>query len=187
MTPEQYAALPDELTLREVRVRVTQRGFRPKEILVVTSLLDPVQYPAAEIAKLYRRRWQAELNLRSLKIELQMDHLRCKTPHRARNEFYMHLLAYNLIRQTLADAAASAEVEPWTISFKGALQTMNHLLPTLHTNISLDDWCTTVLTAIATHHIADRPDRFEPRVKKRRGKTYSLMIKPRAEYKKRAA
>lgn len=187
MTPEQYAALPDELTLREVRVRVTQRGFRPKEILVVTSLLDPVQYPAEEIAKLYRRRWQAELNLRSLKIELQMDHLRCKTPHRARNEFYMHLLAYNLIRQTLADAAASAEVEPWTISFKGALQTMNHLLPTLHTNISLDDWCTTVLTAIATHHIADRPDRFEPRVKKRRGKTYSLMIKPRAEYKKRAA
>jgi hypothetical protein len=187
MTPEQYAALPDELTLREVRVRVTQRGFRPKEILVVTSLLDPVQYPAAEIAKLYRRRWQAELNLRSLKIELQMDHLRCKTPHRARNEFYMHLLAYNLIRQTLADAAASAEVEPWTISFKGALQTMNHLLPTLHTKVSLDDWCTTVLTAIATHHIADRPDRFEPRVKKRRGKTYSLMIKPRAEYKKRAA
>jgi hypothetical protein len=185
MTPEQYATLPDELTLREVRVRVTQRGFRPQQVLVVTSLLDPVQYPAEEIAGLYRRRWRAELNLRSLKIELQMDHLRCKTPHRVRNEFYMHLLAYNLIRQTLAEAATSAEVQPWTISFKGALQTMNHLLPILHTNVSLDDWCTTVLTAIATHHIADRPDRYEPRVKKRRGKTYSLMIKPRAEYKKR--
>ena len=187
MTPEQYAALPGELTLREVRVRVTQRGFRPKQVLVVTSLLDSVQYPAPKIAELYRRRWQAELNLRSLKIELQMDHLRCKTPHRVRNEFYMHLLAYNLIRQTLAHAAASAEVEPWTISFKGTLQTMNHLLPTLHTHVSLDDWCTTVLAAIATHRIADRPDRFEPRVKKRRAKTYSLMIQPRAEYKKRAA
>lgn len=187
MTKEQYDALPSELTLRELRVRVTQRGFRAKEILVVTSLLDPEQYPAADINELYRRRWQAELNLRSLKIVLQMDHLRCKTPHRVRNEFYMHLIAYNLIRQTVAAAANSAQIEPWTISFKGALQTMNHLLPVLHTSIATDDWCTTVLVAVATHRIADRPDRFEPRVKKRRDKTYSLMIKPRAEYRKHAA
>jgi hypothetical protein len=187
MTKEQYDALPAELTLREVRVRVTQRGFRCQEILVVTSLLDPQEYPASEIAALYRRRWQAELNLRSLKIDLEMDHLRCKTPHRVRNEFYMHLVAYNLIRQTMAAAADSAQIEPWTVSFKGALQTMNHLLPVLYTGLATDDWCTAVLTAIATHRVADRPDRFEPRVKKRRGKTYSLMIKPRAEYKRLAA
>jgi hypothetical protein len=187
MTEEQYASLPLELTLREVRVRVTQRGFRTKEIIVITSLLDPQEFSAQEIGELYRRRWQAELQLRSLKIVLQMDHLRCKTPHRVRNEFYMHLVAYNLIRQTVAVAAHHAQLEPWTISFKGALQTLNHLLPILDTRATTDDWCTALLDAIATHRIADRPDRIEPRVLKRRGKTYSLMIKPRAEYKRLAA
>lgn len=91
MTTEKYVPLPDELKLREVRVRVTQRGFRPQEVLVVRSLLDPVQCLAAEIAELH--------------------HLRCMTPHRMRSEFYMHLLAYNLIRLTLADAVRSAEVQ----------------------------------------------------------------------------
>jgi IS4 transposase len=93
MSKEQDDALPAELTLREVRVVVHQKGFRTKELIVVTTLLEAEQYSAAEIAILYRRRWQAELNLRSLKIVLQMDHLRCKTPHRVRNEFYMHLVA----------------------------------------------------------------------------------------------
>jgi hypothetical protein len=187
MSKEQYDALPAELTLREVRVRVKQRGFRCREILVVTSLLDPQKYPASEIAELYRHRWHAELNLRSLKIDLEMDHLRCKTPHRVRNEFYMHLVAYNLIRQTMAAAADSARAEPWKVSFKGALQTMNHLLPVLNSDVTTDDWCHALLHAIAMHRVANRPDRFEPRVLKRRGKTYSLMIKPRAEYKRHAA
>src|SRR4029079_19722910 len=131
---EEYDTLPDELTLREVRVRVPQRGFRSKEVIVVTTLLDAQQYPAGLIAHLYRRRWQAELNLRSLKIVMQMDHLRCMTPHRVRNEFYMHLIAYNLIRQVLATAASAADREPWTISFKGALQTLHQLLPLLAQN-----------------------------------------------------
>ncbi len=73
MTQEQYALLPNELTLREVRVRVAQRGFRCREILVITSLLDPQEYSAEEIGELFRRRWQAELNLRSLKMVLEMD------------------------------------------------------------------------------------------------------------------
>jgi IS4 transposase len=84
MGVEEYAALPTSLILREVRVRVEQAGFRTRELIVVTTLLEPSSYSADEIAKLYRRRWQAELNLRSLKIVLQMDHLRCKTPHRVR-------------------------------------------------------------------------------------------------------
>lgn len=186
MSREEYDTLPDKLTLREVRVRVKQRGFRTQEVIVVTTLLDPQKYPADDIAQLYRRRWQAELNLRSLKIVLQMDHLRCKTPHRVRNEFYMHLIAYNLIRQTLAVAASQAGAQPWTISFKGALQTLTQLLPILHTQVSTDDWCQAVLDAIAAHLVGQRPNRCEPRVKKRRDKTYSLMIKPRDQYKKRA-
>ena len=118
--------MPADLTLRELRVRITQKGFRTRELLIVTTLLDADQYPPTQIAQLYRRRWQAELNLRSLKIVLQMDHLRCKTPHRARNEFFRHLIAYNLIRQRMALAAPAADVEPWTVSFKGTLQTINN-------------------------------------------------------------
>jgi hypothetical protein len=187
MSKEQYDTLPAELTLREVRVRVEQKGFRSKELIVVTTLLDAETYLAKEIAALYRRRWQTELDLRSLKVVLQMDHLRCKTPHRVRNEFSMHLVAYNLIRRVLALAAFRAGVEPWTLSFKGALQTLNKLLPMLHSRTPTTAWCDALLDAIATHRVGDRPDRFEPRVKKRRPKKYPLMREPRANYKKRAA
>jgi len=151
MSQEQYAALPNTLTLREVLVRVEQQGFRTKKLVLVTTLLDPTASPTDEIAGLYRRRWQAELHLRSLKIVLQMDHLRCKTPHRVRNEFWMHLLAYNLIRRVMAVAACPAGVEPWTISFKGTLQTLNHLLPLLSSKVSTSDWCQALVRAIATH------------------------------------
>jgi len=80
MSHDQYRSLPAVLVLREVRVRVEQPGFRTKEVIVVTTLLEAERYAAAALAKLYRRRWQAELNLRSLKVALQMEHLRCKTP-----------------------------------------------------------------------------------------------------------
>ena len=121
---------------------------------MVTTLLDPEKYSAAEIAKLYRRRWQAELNLRSLKIVMQMDHLRCKTPHRVRNELYMHLLAYNLIRKVMAMAASRAGAEPWTVSFKGALQTLRRMLPLLETKVLIDDWCTACCTPSAATLLA---------------------------------
>jgi hypothetical protein len=187
MSREQYAELPDSLTLREVRIHVTQKGFRTRQLVVVTTLLDPRRYPAREIAALYRQRWQAELNLRSLKIVLQMDHLRCKTPHRVRNEFHMHLVAYNLIRQMIAVAAFRAGVEPWTVSFKGALQTINSLLPVISSRVSTADWCEAVLEAIAAHVVGNRPDRFEPRVKKRRPTKYKYIREPRDNYKRRAA
>lgn len=187
MSKEQYAALPDQLTLREVRVVVRQKGFRTKQLVIVTTLLDAQEYPAEEIAALYRRRWQAELHLRSLKIVLQMDHLRCKTPHRVRNEFYMHLVAYNLIRQLLAVSACRAGREPWTVSFKGALQTISNLLPLLTTTVSTAGWCEALLDALATHVVGNRPDRFEPRVRKRRPKKYKLMREPRQNYRRRMA
>jgi putative transposase len=186
MSKKQYASLPAYLTLREVRVCVRQKGFRTKELIVVTTLRDAEKYSAAELAMLYRRRWQAELNLRSLKIVMQMDHLRCKTPHRVRNELYMHLLAYNLIRKVMAIAAAKAGVEPWTVSFKGTLQTLARLLPLLDTSVTTEDWCEALLRAVSTHHVGDRPDRIEPRRKKRRPKQYKHLNKPRAEYKREA-
>ena len=183
MSRAEYAALPDELTLREVRIRVVQKGFRTRSLVVVTTLLDAEEYPPEEIALLYRRRWQAELYLRSLKIVLQMDHLRCKTPERVRNEFWTHLLGYNLIRGVMAAAALSSGCPPWEISFKGTLQTLSHFLPILLSGISSELWCNALLTAVATHVVGNRPDRFEPRLIKHRPKLYGYLRKPRQTYK----
>jgi putative transposase len=118
---------------------------------------------------------------------MQMDHLRCKTPHRVRNEFYMHLIMYNLLRRVVALAAFSAGVEPWQVSFKGALQTLTKFLPLLETNIDTAVWCAALLAACAAHEVGHRPDRFEPRVVKRRPKPHKRMTMPRSEYKRRAA
>jgi putative transposase len=183
MSVEQYATLPDELTLREVRIRVPQKGFRTKSLVVVTTLLDAEQYPPKEIALLYRQRWQAELHLRSLKIVLQMDHLRCKTPERVRNEFFTHLLGYNLIRGVMAAAAFQSGKLPWEISFKGTLQTLDQFLPILLSRVSSEGWCEALLAAVATHIVGNRPDRFEPRLRKRRPKPYKHLREPRQNYK----
>ena len=183
MSVEQYATLPDELTLREIRIRVAVKGFRTESLVVVTTLLDAEQYPPEEIALLYQRRWQAELHLRSLKIVLQMDHLRCKTPERVRNEFFMHLLGYNLIRGVMTAAAFQSGRPPWEISFKGTLQTLDQFLPILLSKVSSEAWCTALLTAVATHIVGDRPDRFEPRLRKRRPKPYKHLREHRRNYK----
>ena len=180
-----YERLPETLTLREIRVRVTQRGFRTKSLLLVTTLLEADEYTHGDLARVYRRRWHAELNLRSLKTVMDMEHLRCKTPHRVRNEFFMHLLAYNLIRQVMAAAALEAGVCPYQISFKGALQTLNQFLPQLAGSLSFDAWYDTLLRAVATHLVADRPDRCEPRLRKLRPKPYKHLREPRANYKRR--
>lgn len=186
MSPEQYAALPDALSLRELRVRVTQPGFRTRRLLVITSLLDAEEFSAEEIAQLYRRRWDAELHLRSLKFVLQMDHLRCRTPHRVRNELFAHLTGYNLIRTVMATAARESGHTPWQVSFKGTLQTLNNLLPLL-TTLAATAWCDLLLSLVAAHRVADRPDRYEPRARKRRPKPYPLLREPRIQYRTRVA
>ena len=113
-----------------------------------------------------------------------MDHLRCLTPHRARNELYIHLLAYNLIRKVLAIAAMEAGVRPYQLSFKGALQSFTKFLEKLHAHTDVAAWCAALIHAVATHDVGNRPDRVEPRVKKRRPKPYKLMQQPRAAYKR---
>ena len=185
MSLEQYAALPDELVVRELRAHVRQRGFRVKRVVVVTTLVDAREIPADDVAELYRRRWQAELQLRSLKVVLQMDHLRCKKPHRVRNEFYMHLLAYNLIRRVMVLAAIDQDVPAWQISFKGTVQTLNNFLPMLASCMPLDAGCAALLKSVAAHTVGNRPDRYEPRRLKRRPKPHQLMQMPREEYKRR--
>ena len=184
MSREAYPALPEFLILRELRVHVRQRSFRTKSRVIITTLLSPAGYAATEIADLFRRRQEAEINLRSIKIVLQMDHPRCKAPHRVRNEFWMHLRAYNLIRRAIALAALQSGVPPWHISFKGTLQTLNHFLPLLGSAMTVEALCQGLVACIAARGVGNRPDRYEPRVRKRRAKQYDLMNKPRANYKK---
>ncbi len=183
MSQQEYESYPDFITIREFRVRVEIRGFRSREIFVHTSLLDDIEYSKDDIAALFRRRWQAELNLRSLKTVMQMEHLRCKKPHRVRNEIRAHMIAYNLIRQVMGEAATAGGVEPWQISFKGTMSTVTDMLPVLGMISNADELCDVLLACCRRHVVGDRPDRYEPRVLKRRPKNYKLMQKPRRDYK----
>src|SRR5207248_6921805 len=104
-----YALLPESLTVRECSVRIRQRGFRIKMLVIASTRLDAEAYSKEDLAQLYRARWNAELDLRSLKQTLQMDVLRCKTPELVRKEIWTHVLAYNLIRTIIAQAATRSE------------------------------------------------------------------------------
>jgi len=179
-----YQSLPEYVTIREARFRVEQPGFRTKAIVVVTTLLDPTETTKEDLASLYRARWNNELDLRSIKSTMHMDVLRCKTPELVRKEIWTHILAYNLIRTIMAQAATKRGIEPRTISFKGALQTLEAFQPLIdfqsyrgasfRTNLYQQ-----LLDAIALHRVADRPDRFEPRKRKRPPLKFDQMTKPR--------
>lgn len=170
-----YNTLPPFLTVRECHIQIDKPGFRVKNLVVVTTLLNADEFTKEDLAEIYFRRWSAELDLRSLKITLQMDVLRCKSPELVRKEIGTHILAYNLIRTIMAQAASKHDVERRTISLKGTIQTLKALQPLIalqgeHNALLRIDLYQQLLDAIATHHVADRPDRFDPRQRKRRPK-----------------
>jgi hypothetical protein len=184
-----YDALPEFLMIRECRIQVEQPGFRVRSLVVATTLLDADAFTKDDLAQLYRARWNAELDLRSLKPTLQMDVLRCKTPGLVRKEIWTHILAYNLIRTIAAQAATKHGIKPRTISFTGAVQTLEAFQPVIALQGEQDAACRKVLyehllDAIATHRVADRPDRYEPRRRKRRPKPYDRLMKPRWQAKR---
>ena len=185
---ETYKSLPEFLEVRELRVRIVQPGFRTRTMVVVTTLLDPEEFTKSDLAAIYRARWNNELDLRSIKTTLQMDILRCKTPELVRKEIWTHILAYNLIRTIMAQSASKHDIEPRTISFKGTLQTLEAFQPLIdyqgHRGISHRMVLyQQLLDSVALHRVADRPDRFEPRFKKRRVRLYSTLNVPRNEAK----
>ena len=186
MSPAEYAALPPTMRMRELRYCVERDGYRPGTIVVATTLLDSASYPWEEVAELYGLRWDAEINLRSLKTMMNMDVLRCQTPDMVRKEIWAHLLAYNLIRTVIAQAAATHEKHPRQISFTRAMRTLEAFRPTLAhaSRAQLPVLYQEILKAIASHEIANRPDRLEPRQRKRRPKPYKLMTRPRNEARK---
>jgi putative transposase len=176
-----YERLPASIQIRHLRYWVAQSGFRTRVITLATTLIDANFYTADELANLYRRRWQAELHLRSLKAHLQMDHLRSKQPATVRKEFYTHLLAYNLIRGIMLQAAVAAGASPHQLSFKGTLQSLGVFLGMVIADAThVERLYAALLWMTSTHRVGDRPDRIEPRLIKRRPKPHKLLQEPRS-------
>ncbi|MEM9368276.1 MAG: transposase [Planctomycetota bacterium] len=180
-------AMPRFLTVREIRFQLERAGFRSQMIVLVTTLLDPAEYSKDDVAGLYRARWNQELDFRSIKTTMQMDVLRCKTPELVRKEVWTHLLDYNLVRTVMAQAAERHDLHPRSIGFEGAMQTLEMFQALIayagknrHQRKALSE---DLLSAIAGHRVANRPDRIEPQKKKRRRMPYDLLMKPRSEAK----
>ncbi len=178
-----YAALPSSLAVRELRVRVRAAGFRVRVLVVVTTLLDAGNMPGADIAMLYRMRWYAELDLRSLKQTLQMDILRCQSPEMVRKEVWAHLLAYNLLCGLMVRAALEAGLLPLQVSFKGTLQLVQAFAAVLwRAEVEeLEEIMRRLRQAIREHRVGDRANRCEPRARKRRAKHYPLLNESRQQ------
>ena len=172
--------MPKTLTLREARVG----GWT-----LVTTLIDPHEVHKQELFALYRQRWQVELDLRSIKAVMQMDSLRCKTPEMVCKEIAVHLLAYNLVRAVMAQAAYRGNVLPRELSFKGALDLLNAFAENLgHSPRGQRASCQTqLLASMVRLKLSDRPGRVEPRAVKRRPKPHRLLTKPRHTWRARLA
>jgi hypothetical protein len=190
-TATDWRRVPDSLTLRLVYVSVSVPGFRTQSLVVVTTLTDPIRYPAADLAKLYLRRWAVELFFRDIKITLGMDVLRCLTPAMVRKEIAMHAIAYNLIRALMQQAAALYLVPIERLSFKGSVDTLRQWTDTLNAAYNQPReqarLFNQLLLILAEDTVPYRPDRTEPRVRKRRPKAYPLMTHPRRDYRLAAA
>ncbi len=189
ITKEELEQLPETLSVRVVRITEIPRGFRAKPMVIATTLLDPLEVPVDEIRSLYRDRWTAELNLRSLKTSLGMDVLRGQTPDVVRKEIAMHLLAYNFIRLLMWQAAAEHGRDLHRLSFTGALHRLRIAWPILALLSGRGDGhaealLSVLLEFIGDDHVPDRPDSLEPRRRKRRPKNYSLLQKPRDVYRR---
>lgn len=167
-----YATMPETLLLREARVG---------GLTLVTSLVEAAQVSKKELLILYHARWQVELDLRSIKTVMQMGVLRCKSPEMVKKEIAVHLLAYNLVRAVMAQAALLGHVLPRQLSFKATLQLVRAFEENLRHaprgRLALRR--AYLLAGVARLRLPDRPGRVEPRAVKRRAKPLSLLTQPR--------
>jgi hypothetical protein len=171
MTREQFAVLPEELEVREIRYRVSEKGRRTREVTIVTTLLDPALYSKESIAELYGIRWRVETHLRELKTTLGMERLKCKTEAGVRKELAAYCLAYNLVHAVMARAAARQGTTPERISFLDALRWVLSAAPGEE------------VPALLTNPV--RAGRWCPRVLKHTTRTFPKMVRPRSQYRLR--
>jgi Transposase DDE domain len=186
MSDQVWESLPAQITVRLVRFRVPTANNRTKKIIMVTTLLDPLLWPVQRLAQIFARRWQIELNFDDLKTTLQMDTLSCKKPALIHKELQLHLIAYNVVRWFMLQAAVRCDVALYRLSFKGTLDTLRHYsqaircVPASQRN-RRSQLVQRMLAVIAQDLVPHRPDRKEPRCLKKRPKPYPFMTRPRSE------
>jgi hypothetical protein len=186
MSQEDCLKLPETLTVRIIKVKITARGMRTRNLVLVTTLLDSATYPPAEIAELYLRRWRMELAFRDLKTVMQMEVLRCKSPEMVHKEILVHFIAHNLVRLLMQEATLVWSVPLERVSFKGTLDTFREYLMAVGSRRQrhqLRHLYSQLLAAIAAGQVPDRPGRREPRAVKRRPKNHQLLTSPRHRFK----
>jgi hypothetical protein len=201
MTAADYAAVPAQLVVRELQVRVRQPGYRTKSLVLATTLVDAVACSQDDIGALFGRRWQAELDLRSLKQTLGMDQLRGTTPALVERELWMHVLAYNLVRKVMAQAArwapeqrrarphrhrTAGAARAWTPRDFSFACTVEQVMAWWHANTTADEdrqrsQYEALLLGVSRKRVGQRPGRIEPRAVKRRPKEYDRLMEPRAQ------
>lgn len=185
MSQETYDEVQPEISIREVYVSTTSKGSRPKTRILVTTFLEPTAVSKDDLNLLYSYRWWIELDFRAIKTTLQMEVLRGKSPAMVHKEIWAHLLAYNMVRKIMAQAAFVHNKKPRDLSFKGAV----HLIKSFQDKGIMTEGdnriYATLLKAIARKKVGNRPGRQEPRVVKRRPKAFPRMQKPRACYHKK--
>jgi Transposase DDE domain len=179
--PELLKLLPKTIILREITYFLSVPGFRTKKIVIMTSLLDPLQHPLNEVATLYYLRWNCELDLRNIKAVMHMGELRCKTPKMLEKELWTHAIGYNLIRALIAESARIYQAKPRELSFKGTLQILNSFRPYLFDQGDCECSIESILELISKQTLILRPFRVEPRAIKKSGSPYSRLTQPRTE------
>jgi hypothetical protein len=181
LSETEFVTLPSTLIVREVYYYIIIPGFRTQQVSLITTLLDSKTYPALEIVRLYGERWNAEVDLKHLKTTLGMDIWRGKTPQMVRKEISAFLLAYNLLCALMWSAGTTYSTPPLRLSLQGTRQHLSNFIPELLANFGAKHHQTyqTLLKIIVHKSVPERPGRTEPRVRKRRPKSYPLMQQPR--------
>jgi hypothetical protein len=181
----QWQALPATLTLRAVKGSLYQKGYRVRHVTVVTTLLDAQAYPPKQILQAYLRRWRLEMCLDDLKTTLHLESIRSRTPAMAQKELWMRLIAHNLVRCTMAEAAAEHTVPLERISFKGsldALRQFSNAIAQAKTKKKRAELWTDLLRTLAADQLPERPGRCEPRAVKRKKNRYPRLVGPRRKF-----
>lgn len=185
MTCLQWQALPERLTLRAVKGSLYQKGFRVRKVTLITTLLDPQTYPAQQILEAYLRRWRLEMCLDDLKTTLRLESLRNRSPEMAQQELWMRLIAHNLVRCMMAQAATEHHVPLERISFKGsldALRQFSQAMAQAKSKKKRQELWAELLQNLARDQIPQRPERREPRAVKRKKNRYPRLVGPRRKF-----
>jgi hypothetical protein len=180
-----WEKLRPTLRLREVTFKIACKGYRTREVILMTTLLDPAEYPLEDLAELYLKRWRIELWFDDIKTSMQMDVLRCKTPEMIEKEVYMHMIAYNLVRSVMHAAATMHGECLEVLSFKGTVDRLREWAWPIYNASNTrerESMKSKLLKSIAEDLLEERAGRYEPRVVKRRPKAYPFMKKPRQKY-----